>query len=83
MRRGNMDSSGLGRHREISHWRTYAWGMVAALTCPCHLPLIGLALAGTSAGALLGQHWMIAAFALAALFLITLSRALRSFWNRT
>lgn len=78
-----MDSTGFGRHPETPRWRVYAWGVLAVLTCPCHLPLIALALAGTSAGALLGEHWWIVASALTALFLTTLSRALRAIWNRT
>jgi len=78
-----MDSTDLRGREEISRWRVYAWGVLAVLTCPCHLPLIALALAGTSAGALLGEHWWIAAFALTTLFLITLSRATRPIWSRT
>lgn len=78
-----MDSTGLGRRQETPRWRVYAWGALAVLTCPCHLPLIALALAGTTAGAVLGAHWWLAAFALTALFLITLSRALRAIRNRT
>ncbi len=77
-----MASAGLGGREEIPRWRVYAWGLLAVLTCPCHLPLIAIVLAGTSAGALLGEHWWIAAFALTALFLITLSRALRATWSR-
>jgi hypothetical protein len=38
-----------------------------------------LALASTTAGALLGEHWMIAAIVLTALFLMSLSCASRGF----
>ena len=39
----------------------YLWGLLAALTCPCHLPVLAIVLAGTTAGAFLGEHWIIAA----------------------
>ncbi|MFU7899054.1 broad-spectrum mercury transporter MerE [Pseudomonas aeruginosa] len=64
-------------------WRAYAWGVMAALTCPCHLPLLAAVLAGTSAGAALAEHWGIAALALAVLFLLALTRALRAFRSRS
>lgn len=38
-------------------WRAYAWGVLAALTCPCHLPILAAVLAGTTAGAFLSEHW--------------------------
>ncbi|MBN9459702.1 MAG: broad-spectrum mercury transporter MerE [Burkholderiales bacterium] len=64
-------------------WRAYAWGVLAALTCPCHLPILAAVLAGTTAGAFLSEHWGIAALALAALFLLALTRALRAFRSRS
>lgn len=64
--------------REIPHWRTYAWGALAVVSCPCHLPLLAIALAGTGVGALLGKHGVIAALLLAALFLLALNRLLRA-----
>src|SRR5256885_14019305 len=39
----------------------YLWGGLAVLTCPCHLPILAVVLAGTTAGAFLGEHWVIAA----------------------
>ncbi|EEB8315509.1 TPA: broad-spectrum mercury transporter MerE, partial [Escherichia coli] len=35
----------------------YLWGALAVLTCPCHLPILAAVLAGTTAGAFLGEHW--------------------------
>ncbi|HHK5482257.1 TPA: broad-spectrum mercury transporter MerE, partial [Pseudomonas aeruginosa] len=55
----------------------YLWGGLAVLTCPCHLPILAVVLAGTTAGAFLGEHWVIAALGLTGLFLLSLSRALR------
>lgn len=57
----------------------YLWGVLAALTCPCHLPVLAIVLAGTTAGAFLGEHWGIAALALTGLFILSLMRALRAF----
>jgi len=64
--------------RGVPRWRTYAWGALAALTCPCHLPLLAIVLAGTSAGAVLGEYWGVAALALTPLFILALTRALRA-----
>ena len=43
-----------------ARWRAWLWGALAALTCPCHLPIVLLALSGTAAGALVSQHQGIA-----------------------
>ncbi|WP_410315767.1 broad-spectrum mercury transporter MerE, partial [Klebsiella pneumoniae] len=39
----------------------YLWGALAVLTCPCHLPILAIVLAGTTAGAFIGEYWGIAA----------------------
>lgn len=57
----------------------YLWGVLAVLTCPCHLPILAAVLAGTTAGAFLGEHWGVAALALAALFILAVARLLRAF----
>lgn len=61
----------------------YLWGVLAALTCPCHLPILAAVLAGTTAGAFLGEHWGVAALALTALFVLAVSRLLRAFKGRS
>ncbi|MDX9718704.1 MAG: broad-spectrum mercury transporter MerE [Thauera sp.] len=61
----------------------YLWSGLAVLTCPCHLPILAVVLAGTTAGAFLSEHWVIAALLLSALFLLALSRALRAFRGRS
>ncbi len=61
----------------------YLWGGLAALTCPCHLPILAAVLAGTTAGAFLGEHWSIAAFGLTGLFVLSLARAMRAFKGRS
>ncbi|MEG3386168.1 broad-spectrum mercury transporter MerE [Salmonella enterica] len=45
----------------------YLWGALAVLTCPCHLPILAIVLAGTTAGAFIGEHWGIAALTLTGL----------------
>jgi mercuric ion transport protein len=52
--------------------------MVSA-TCPCHLPILLVALSGTAAGAFVSAHIGVAAFALVALFFVFLTRALQAF----
>lgn len=61
----------------------YLWGALAVLTCPCHLPILAVVLAGTTAGAFLGEHWVIAALGLTGLFLLSLSLAFRAFRARS
>ncbi|MZA26615.1 hypothetical protein DCJ35_20850 [Salmonella enterica subsp. enterica serovar Typhimurium] len=51
----------------------------AVLTCPCHLPILAAVLAGTTAGAFLGEHWGVAALALTGLFVLAVTRLLRAF----
>ena len=65
---------------EVSRSRNgYLWGILAVLSCPCHLPILAIVLAGTSAGAFLGEHWVIVGIALTRLFVLSLSRLLRAF----
>ena len=66
----------------LSHrarWRTWFWGALAALTCPCHLPILLLMLSSTAAGALVSQRIGVAVAVLVALFVLFLTRALRTF----
>ncbi|MBW4048597.1 MAG: broad-spectrum mercury transporter MerE [Proteobacteria bacterium] len=53
----------------------YLWTGVAVLVCPCHLPLLIGALAGTTVGALVSNHWVVALFSLATLFFFSAARA--------
>lgn len=62
--------------------RGYTWGLLAALTCPCHLPVLALLLSGTAAGAMLSAHTGVAALVLAVLFVLFLAAALRAFRGR-
>ncbi|HEE9764844.1 MULTISPECIES: broad-spectrum mercury transporter MerE [Pseudomonas] len=60
-----------GSTPQANPWRAYAWGVLAALTCPCHLPVLAIVLAGTTAGAFLGAHWVIIAVALFSVFSVS------------
>ena len=56
---------------------------LAALTCPCHLPILAIVLAGTTAGAFIGEYWSIAALTLTGLFVLSVTRLLRAFRGRS
>jgi mercuric ion transport protein len=74
------DTSGVSP--PAPRWRAYIWGSLAVLTCPCHLPLLAVVLAGTSVGAFVGDHWGVAALALTGLFVLSMTRVLRVFGRR-
>ncbi|VVM08192.1 hypothetical protein MAMC_02011 [Methylacidimicrobium cyclopophantes] len=57
--------------------RGYLWAAMAILTCPCHLPILVVALGGTTVGAFLGAHLGIAAFGLVSLFSLSVLQAWR------
>lgn len=57
----------------------YLWGVLAVLSCPCHLPIFAAVLAGTTGGAFLSEHWGVAALALTGLFVLAVARLLRAF----
>lgn len=69
-----MDRNAPTRRRNIVG---YLWTGLAVLVCPCHLPLIIGALAGTTAGALLSRHWILGLAGLVALFLVSAAQAWR------
>lgn len=56
----------------------YVLGLLALLTCPCHLPILAVALSGTAAGALLSEHWAAALALMSVLFVVFLATALRA-----
>lgn len=67
---------------KMSRWHAYTWGVLAALTCPCHLPVLALLLSGTAAGAFVSEHWSLATLVLTVLFVLFLRAALRAFRKR-
>lgn len=48
------------------------WIVLAALTCPCHLPVYALVFSGTAMGAVLAANTLLAALALGTVFLLAL-----------
>ncbi len=63
----------------MSHLRTFGTLTVAAITCPCHLPLVLGLLGGTSVGALLAANILPAFVVLSAVFVAALVVFLRAF----
>lgn len=62
-----------------SRLRGYAWGVLAVLTCPCHLPVLALLLSGTAMGALISDHMGLAVIVGVALFGTFVALAMRAF----
>jgi mercuric ion transport protein len=77
-----MRNDNYAESTKVSRWRAYTWGVLAALTCPCHLPVLALLLSGTAAGAFVSEHWGLAALVLAMLFILFLRAALRALRER-
>ncbi|UJM95508.1 MULTISPECIES: broad-spectrum mercury transporter MerE [Rhodanobacter] len=77
-----MRNTDLNGATHTSRGRVYAWGVLALLTCPCHLPLLALLLSGTAAGAALSNHFGVAILGLATLFILSLTSALRALRKR-
>jgi hypothetical protein len=63
------ESDGQGRG-----W-LYAWA--TAVLCPCHMPLWGILLGGTVAGAFFEQHFWSIAVGLGVMTLLSLYKAVR------
>ncbi|MFJ4290664.1 broad-spectrum mercury transporter MerE [Cupriavidus sp. NPDC089707] len=75
--------SGTDHCRSNKSVTGYLWATLAVLTCPCHLPLLELALGGTAAGTSIVNHRGLSAVALSALFFVFLAAARRAFKVRT
>jgi mercuric ion transport protein len=57
--------------------KAYLLLAVAALTCPCHLPLLLAILAGTALAGALREHFVVAFVVLAIVFIVSLFFGLR------
>lgn len=62
-----------------SRSRAYAWSVLAALTCPCHLPVLALLLSGTAVGALITRYMGPAVIVGVVLFGTFVALAMRAF----
>ncbi|WP_439410374.1 broad-spectrum mercury transporter MerE [Acinetobacter seifertii] len=58
-------------------------GALSVLPFHCHFPILAIVLAGTTAGAFIGEHWGIAALTLTGLFVLSVTRLLRAFKGRS
>jgi mercuric ion transport protein len=58
-------------------WKQYLSVGVAILTCPCHLPLLVAALAGTVLGGWLNQHSLEVALGMAGMFVLAFLYSLK------
>lgn len=54
-----------------------AYGIIAALTCPCHLFLLGVLAAGSAFGSAVNAYFIPLALLFAIIFLFALYKALR------
>lgn len=50
---------------------------IAALTCPCHVPIYLVIFGGTALGAFLSENLLLFILGLTGIFLVTLSRGLK------
>lgn len=66
------------RRRSGTNGKATGWIVLAAVSCPCHLPLLSLGLSGTTGGAWLTQNTPVALSAMAVLFVL----ALIGLWRR-
>lgn len=77
-----MDAFDKGKSSKGSRWGAYVWGGLAVLACPCHLPLLAALLAGTTAGAVIGEYRATAVVAATGLFALFLTQAIRALKRR-
>jgi mercuric ion transport protein len=59
-----------------------AFGLIALVTCPCHLPLLAFALSGTAAGALIAAHFDAALMLFTVAFLLSICAAIWVLWSK-
>lgn len=57
--------------------KTFAW-ILAMITCPCHLFILAILLAGTATGAFVKSYFIPLLIIFSILFIISLSKALKT-----
>ena len=60
-----------------SKTKGYMYAFLTALTCPCHLPLVGIFLGTGAAGAIFAQYFILLAISMGVLSLILIVAAVR------
>lgn len=63
-------------------WKHYISLGIAVITCPCHLPLLLVILAGTAVGGWLHQHTLLVLVVLLGIFVLALCHGLGAFNRR-
>lgn len=63
-------------------WKQYLSVGVAIITCPCHLPILVGALAGTALGGWLNQHSLVVTLGMAGIFVLALLYSFRGLARR-
>ncbi|WP_202214559.1 broad-spectrum mercury transporter MerE [Methylacidimicrobium sp. AP8] len=76
-------SANQGEAQTLRRLSGFLWAGLAVLSCPCHFPILALALAGTAGGAFLWDHRWAAALGMTGLFLLSLQQARRAFRKRS
>ena len=61
-----------------SRRRGILWGVLAVITCPCHLPVFAVLLSGTALGVLIQEHFAVTLVLLLVLFLLSVRAAMRA-----
>jgi len=62
---------------QVRHRRGYLHLAIAALTCPCHVPIYLVIFGGTALGGFLKENLYLFILGLTGIFLVTLSRGLK------
>lgn len=60
-------------------WKPYLSVGIAILACPCHLPLLLTALAGTALGGWLSQYTLVAVLGMTGIFMLAVLYSFRAF----
>jgi mercuric ion transport protein len=60
-------------------WKHYLSLALAVLTCPCHLPLLIAALAGTALGGWLSQYTFVVILGMTGIFMLAVLYSFRAF----
>jgi len=61
-----------------SRRRGHVYAILALVTCPCHLPILAVLLAGSAVGVFLNDHFAMAIMIFSLLFVCSLVAAVRA-----
>jgi mercuric ion transport protein len=69
-------------HAQSPKRKGYLHLTIAALTCPCHVPIYLAIFGGTALGALLQENLLVVILSLSGIFLVALLRGVKLFKGR-